>query len=59
MKSRLYLGAFVRVLLALAAGGWALAGVRWTLTGFRRPRPKRAVGRAVAPRPAPRPRPAL
>lgn len=59
MKSRLYLGACILVLLALAVGGWALEGVRWTLTGSRHPRWKRAVERAVAPPRAPAPRPAL
>jgi hypothetical protein len=36
MKRRLYILVFCSALLVLAVGGWAIAGVRYGLTGSRR-----------------------
>jgi hypothetical protein len=38
MKGRAYLLLFCIGLVLLAVAGWAVDGVRWALTGSRRPR---------------------
>jgi hypothetical protein len=38
MKRRVYLIAFLLGLVLLAVGAWTFEGIRWAMTGSRRPR---------------------